>query len=1070
MQASEGDRFCSACGAPLALPEGAERKLATMLFADIVGSTGIAAGADPEQLRSRLAPFFESTRRIIGEHGGTVEKFIGDAVMAVFGVPRAHGDDADRAIAAGLALAARLGEDGLEIRVGVETGEVLAIDSGGDLAVTGDAVNAAARLQTAADAGEVLVGARAARASRRAELEGPRQVEAKGFPEPLPAWRATRMLDEAARTETPFLGRDDDLELLRLVYRRALRERVPELITIAGEAGIGKSRLASELFETLRETEPKPTILVGRNPPYGRGIALWALGEILRSAAGAGPDDSVDAVRDALARRLAELGAEDAESVANSLAAAMGGSADDDAAGRLKSGWRRLVALLALEGPVVIGIDDAHWADDDLLDLIEEAAFRLEDAPVLLLCTSRPELLDRRPTFGRSARNVTQIELRPLGNEAITELAETLLDDAQSRELVEGVARASGGNPFFAEEVACRIADGGGGGNGSRPGGTMPETVQAAISARLDLLPADEKRAVQYAAVLGHAFLAESLSELLQEPASDLLSQLVRRTLLTERVAEGGGRFAFRHQLIRDVAYSSLPRSQRAALHERAADGIAGRAGARYPELAELVAYHRVEASTLAPSPERAKAAWQASVDAAEVASRRGASKRAQELFEQAVELAPGAPERIAGLRSAGLLAIRRFRGDEALRLALEEARLAEESGEPAAAAAAFGQAVEIAARMGGITGDVPIEELRRMHSRASELVDPGDQLTRAQLRLDEAWIAWRAGEPTGMTEPAREALEMAREHGSTTMLSSAMDAVTAGYWATWRYRDAVDMALERWDLLVAAGESSAAMDVELSDARHMVVESMLQTGQFREAAKHAASARDADLSRGVVYSGWARGLTPAWYLGDWDAALEMGNKVREAWTAENRPPVTVLASSLACAAAIYEIRGVTSKARDWWDFTEGLLPRNEGQNWVHGVRMLHAQALLHHGRSDEAYELVEPVPELWTWWAGHYLAVRAEVCCVVRAPGFEEALAGAADVTIQSPYLQGVVERARGIANDDEDSLRRALAFFEGCGARLDIARTLWLLGGDDRNRAREIYAELKSPLPPEA
>ena len=1069
-QAGDGDRFCSTCGAPLALPAGAERKLATMLFADIVGSTEMAVGADPEQLRRDLTPFFELTRSVIAEHGGNVEKYIGDAVMAVFGVPRSHGDDPDRAIAAGLRMVERLAERGIDVRVGIETGEVLAIDGGGDMSITGDAVNAAARLQTAARPGEVLAGMRTARSVLRAQLSAPRDIEAKGFPGPLAAWRAIGILAEASPSSTPFLGRDDDLELLKLVYRRALRERVPELVTIAGEAGIGKTRIATELFDALRESEPAPTILVGRNPPYGRGIALWALGEILRGAGGAGPDDSVPEVRDALARRLAELGAEDADTVANGLAAALGGAAEGNVEEHLKHSWRRLVALLALERPLIIGIDDAHWADDGLLDLVEEAAFRLEDAPVLILCTSRPELLDRRPTFGRGARNVTQIELRPLTDAAMTELATVLLK-SDSRELAEGVARASGGNPFFAEEVACRFTDGAGEGNdhSAQYGNGMPETVQAAIAARLDLLPADEKRTVQHAAVLGHAFLAEALADLMEAPVDGLLAELSRKSLFTERVAEGGGRYAFRHQLIRDVAYSSLPRAQRATLHARAADGIAGRAGARYPELAELVAYHRMEASSQDPSPKHAESAWLASIEAANVVARRGASGRAQELFEQAVALAPSDVDRLAALRAASHIAIRRFRGDEALRLSREEARVAEEAGEENAAACAYSQAVEIAARMGGITGDVPLEELEAMLARAEELADPDDLETQTQIRLDHAWIAWRAGRSADMDAPAAEALEMARKLGSVTTLSSAFDAVTAVEWAHYRFQSALDMTRERFELLENATGGSTAIEVELMDALHMMIESMLQTGDFREAKEFANKARDADLSRGVVYSAWGRGLMPSYFLGEWDATLEMAMKVREAWAADNGPPVAVLASALATAAAILEFRAEQTRAGDWWDFAEGILPKIEGQTQRDGLRMLQAQALLHRGQVDEALEAVRRLPEKWSWWGGHFAATRLEVLGVIASPEYQEARPMAQHMAGDSRYLQAILMRADGIHDGDDEQIRKSAAVLDDCGARYQAARSRWLLEGPEHEAALAVFEALRA-VPPAA
>jgi len=598
----------------------------------------------------------------------------------------------------------------------------------------------------------------------------------------------------------------------------------------------------------------------------------------------------------------------------------------------------------------------------------------------------------------------------------------------------------------------------------------MPETVQAAIAARLDLLPADEKRTVQHAAVLGHAFLAEALGDLMETPVDGVLAELSRKSLFTERVAEGGGRFAFRHQLIRDVAYASLPRAQRAVLHARAADGIAGRAGARYPELAELVAYHRVEASSQDPSPEHTESAWQASIEAANVVARRGASGRAQELFEQAVALAPSDTDRLAALRAASHIAIRRFRGDEALRLSREEARLAEEAGEDNAAACAYSQAVEVAARMGGITGDVPLKELDAMLARAEELADPDDLEVQTQIRLDHAWIAWRAGRSAEMDVPAAEALEMARKLGSVTILSSALDAATAVEWAHYRYQSALEMTRERSELLESGADGSTALDVERMDALHMMIESMVQTGDFREAKEHAKLARDADLSRGVVYSAWGRSLMPSYFLGEWDETLEMAMKVREAWAADNGPPVAVLSSALAAAGAILEFRGEATKARDWWNFSEGILPKIEGQSQRDGLLMLQAQALLHRGQIDQALEAVRDLPEKWSWWGGHFATTRLEILAVTADPEYEAARPVSEQMAGDSRYLQAILMRAGGLHDGDDELIRRSATTLEKCGARYQAARSRWLLGGPEGEAALEVFAELRAVAPSEA
>ncbi len=964
---SAGDeaRFCPSCGAPISGLEGAERKLATIVFADLVGSTELASSLDPEALRQRLAPFFEVARSALEEHGGTVEKYVGDAVMAVFGVPRANTDDPDRAAAAALQLVDRVArlDQGLSVRVGVETGEVLALDRGGDLSVTGEAVNAAARLQQAANPGEVLVGERTARACRAALVEELEPVNAKGFPSPLPAWRAVRVVAEPRDGGGPFLGRDDDLALLELVYRRAVRDRVPEMVTITGDAGVGKTRLTTELTEALQASDPPPQILLGRNPPYGRGIAFWALGEILRDAAGASADDSVAEVQAALAGRLARLGAPEAEELAAALGTALGGDAiEGDIEDELKHAWRRLVALLASEGPLVIGIDDAHWADDGLLDLLEEVVFRSDDVPLLVLCTSRPELLERRPDFGRAARNVTQIELRPLTREAADALAASLLPE-ETQALAPRVAEASGGNPFFAEEVACAIAEG-------RGSDQLPDTVQAAIAARLDLLPQAEKRTLQYAAVLGQHFLEPALEELSGALPTEALRSLMEKALIQERLAIGPGRYGFRHQLIRDVAYSSLPRTERARLHERAAQGIVDRAAERYSELAELVAYHRVRAAELDPTPGRGEAACGSSIDAARIAARRGATARAQELYEQAARLAADDRGRADALGFAAELALQRWRGDETIDLLREAAAVSERAGETAQAARALARLVEVVSRMGGVSGHLPEDELQEMLERGRELAPEDDRVTRARLLVDEAWMAWRFGRSEEMATPTQAALELARQTDDVTLLSSTLDAATAVAWGESRFQDSVEIIGERLELLDGV-RGGAHVGVERSDALHMMIESLVALGDFREAGRYAAQARELDLSVGTVYSGWGRGLLPAFFVGDWDGALQMADAVREAWAADERPPIHALAAALACPGAILGYRGQDGASADWFRFAETVAQvradrlaerQLDAGGQVSGVLLLQADVDLHHGRvAEAAARLAEP-------------------------------------------------------------------------------------------------------------
>ena len=1051
-----------------------------MVFADLVGSTEMASGADPEEIRRRLDPFFELARTSLKEHGGTLEKYVGDAVLAVFGVPRAHGDDPDRAVAAALDLIDRLHAlDGdLAVRIGVETGEVLSTGSDGDLSVTGEPVNAAARLQQAAAPGQVLVGERAARACRRARLEAHTSVDAKGLDSALPAWLAVRGVMDAHGVEMPLLGREDDLELLRLVHRRAVRERAPQLVSITGEAGIGKTRIANELMEELRAQEEPPRILLGRNPPYGRGIAFWALGEILRDAAGAEADDPIEEVRAGLRRLLDELGAEDSQQIADALIVALGGSngADEgDAEDALKGAWRRLVALLAADRPLVLAVDDAHWADEGLLDLLEEAAFGLQEAPLVVLTTSRPELYERRPDFGRSARNVTQVELRPLEPAATNDLVRMLLPD-HGADLTTRVAQASGGNPFFAEEVARSIFDH----DPATSAGRLPDTVQSAVAARMDLLPLEEKRVLQGAAVLGHSFAEDMLEELLGEPPREALNALERRALVQELFATGPGRYGFRHQLIRDVAYGALPRGERARLHERAADGIRAGAGERMVELAELIAFHLAQAAELDPAPERRRAAHEATFEAARTASRRGALARSQELYEHAAALAASDVGRAKALRVAADVAIRRWRGDIAFALYKQAAQAAERAGEAGLAAAAYGRAVELSSRMVGVTGELPPQQITEMLEAARRLAPEDDLATKAQLLLDDVWIEWGGISLSGSStlagsgantqaefaargaQSANEALELARKTDDPRLLSSALDAACAIAWSMHRYQRANEVARERMELLREAAKSPA-LEVERNDARHMMIESSLQIGRFAEAAKFAAEARDADLSHGVAYSAWSRGLYPHFFLGQWDETLEMAIRFREAWLAEERPPIAAMASALSTAGAIHGYRGDERASADWFGVAEGMAQEG-GQRG--GVRLLKTDVDIHRGRFDCALEHVQD-PAGGFWWHTVYLATRAESFVLAGRPDAKATLADIEAHVDEQPYARAITLRARGQLADDPEAIERARALFAELGCPYQEARTAWLLGGQHRAAAQRTFEQLGATLP---
>ncbi|HEX5468640.1 MAG TPA: adenylate/guanylate cyclase domain-containing protein [Gaiellaceae bacterium] len=618
----EGARFCNACGAPLAGAQSAareERKVVTVFFADLVGFTGRAEQLDPEDVRAMLSPYYARLRSEIERFGGTVEKFIGDAVMAVFGAPVAHEDDPERAVRAALAVREAVQEmnEGdpaldLHVRIAVNTGEaVVALDarpSEGEGMVAGDVVNTAARLQAAAPVDGILVGDTTYRATERAiEYVESEPVQAKGKSEPIPVWEAVAArarfgVDVSQRGGAALVGRRDELDLLLDALARAERERTPQLLTLVGVPGIGKSRLVWELARTVDED---PELVVfwrqGRSLPYGEGIAFWAVTEMIKAQAGILETDSAEVAEEKLRATVADLLPDPTEArwVETHLRRLVGVAGQEEAGGDRRdeafSAWRRFFEALAEHRPAVLVFEDLHWADDNLLDFVDYLVDWATNSPLLVIGTARPELLERRAGWGGGKPNAATVSLSPLSEEETARLLASLFEQAvMPAELQTALLARAGGNPLYAEEYARLVAERGFTVTEESP---LPETVQGIVAARLDGLSAEEKALIQDAAVVGKVFWSGALASMngLQRwTVEEMLhglerKEFVRRDRRSSVATET--EYAFRHVLVREVAYGQVPRSLRAEKHRRAAEWIET-LGADREDRAEMLAHH----------------------------------------------------------------------------------------------------------------------------------------------------------------------------------------------------------------------------------------------------------------------------------------------------------------------------------------------------------------------------------------------------------------------------------------------------------------------------------------------
>ena len=591
----EGFQFCGFCATPLSEQPSAavreERKVVSVLFCDLVGFTAASDAADPEDVRARIRPYHQRLRPEIERHGGTVEKFVGDAVMAVFGAPVAHEDDAERAVRAGLRVLEAIEELNeadprlsLQVRVGVATGEAVvalgARPEQGEGIVTGDVVNTASRLQGAAPVNAVAVGEETYRQTERIfDYEELDPVSVKGKAAPLALYRPLRArarfgTDVTRSHAAPLVGRELEKQRLIGTLERSVQQRSCQLVTVVGEPGVGKSRLCAELFAYIEERPGLVRWRQGRCLPYGEGIAFWALGEIVKAECGILESDSPQEARAKLERALPE-DEQDRPWLRARLGPLVGVPAEPVSQEESFTAWRRFLEALAADAPAVLVFEDLHWADPALLGFLEHLADRAEGVPLLLLCTARPELYERQPGFGANVRNAQRINLAPLSDEETARLIAALMQRAVlPAETQRTLLERAGGNPLFAEEFVRLLADRGG------LEAEVPGSVQALIAARLDTLSPERKGLLQDASVVGKVFWAGALAEMGGREAREVelaLHELARKELVRPSRSSsmvGEAEYGFWHALVRDVCYGQIPRAARADRHRAAAAWI----------------------------------------------------------------------------------------------------------------------------------------------------------------------------------------------------------------------------------------------------------------------------------------------------------------------------------------------------------------------------------------------------------------------------------------------------------------------------------------------------------------
>jgi class 3 adenylate cyclase/tetratricopeptide (TPR) repeat protein len=981
--------FCTRCGSAMApgeivQPILEERKVVSVLFADLVGFTGRAESLDPEDVRRMLAPYHGRVKAELESYGGTVEKFIGDAVVALFGAPLSHEDDPERAVRAAVAARDALADLnaadptlGLHVRIGVTTGEAMialtARPKEGEGMATGDVVNTCSRLQAAAPVDGILVDEATYRATASAiEYREAEPVQAKGKTEPVRVWEVvalkTRLgVDIAFKGGAELVGRQEELKLLRDAVARSERERSPQLVTLVGAPGMGKSRLVFELWSAV-QSDPAAFVYwrQGRSLPYGEGVSFWALGEMVKAQAGILESDESEAAEEKLRAAVVTAIPDEPEArwVLEHLRPLVGlGGPGQDSGDRRREAfgaWRRLFEALAEQRPLVLIFEDIHWADEGLLDFVDHLVDWASGVPILVVCTARPELLERRPGWGGGKRSALTVSLAPLTDEETEQLIGALLahktaGDGRTEELL---AKA-GGNPLYAEEYARMLAE-----PGARAGLPLPETVQGMIAARLDTLAPEEKALVQDAAVVGKIFWVGALAAVSDRPREDVdegLLRLERKEFVRrERRSSVAGEaaYVFRHILVRDVAYSQIPRPRRAETHRIAAEWLEGLAGDRAEDLADLIAHHYLSALQFARAvgrgledlPDRAR---QALLEAGDRALALFAYAAAVRFYREALASWPeDDPERPRLLLRYGQALLR-----------------AEAAGSDALAEAATGLLdageLELAAEAEVLLGELLMIGQGRREDAASHFEHAASLLTdepasRAKVRV----LATRASFHLAVDEAeqalgtAGEALEMA--------LELELDELRAHTLSTLGFSRVMTGDLEGLrDLRQSVAVAAAANSPQAARGYNNLASVTADLGDLPKAfGLYAESRRVAERFGDAIALRWldVERMLEYYWCGRWDQALTLG---KELCDGEDAPPLHQVDVLLVGAKVTLARQGADRALESGEKALE--LARIVGAPQIVYPRLaFQAHALVTAGRHEEGAECANECLALW--------------------------------------------------------------------------------------------------------